>query len=468
MLAREIRTHYKRPEIVEAITRISTFGNCSRSGMKFIPRAYTDRETGEIRDAMDWYNLRPGSRKVKKKINLSSMKHYFNAVTECRTLYWTLNVFENEIYDIDYRQVDRVDGPMLSRSYTVGYTLGIDIDKERGCDIHDPDVKRAVEDMAQFFTDQLRVYLPDSVYVLYSGGGIYIMLHHGAFEKYFDRFRYSDDWDMMLLTFLDAFDCLIGDMREAFFKAFPHHVGKVKPDQLNGSQRVFKTIYSVHKTLDYAVVPLDPDDIKINFDDATLPLSDSVIARGKSWYTRWDDGTEFLNNVLKPYLENSYKNRRSVISRVDGGEVAISEIPIGYEKWAPCMKNLFELGSCGEGATRALAVFCSYLGQIGIPEDEAFEWFNMLASRWNARTSNLFESYYRNMKVPTCERLNALDNVGFPRGVSLRNLCVCAPDDRCRKVPSPLYYSDADAEKKRMESKADRVIEYKPVINIVK
>ncbi len=464
----QIREHYKRPEIVKAITRISTDGNFSRAGMKFTPCAYVDRETGELKDSMDWYNLRPGNRRAKKKIDMSKTRDYINAVTECRALYWTLNVFDKEIYNVDYKQVDKADGPMLSRVHTVGYTLGIDIDKEHGCDIHSPAVKEAVEDMAQYFTNVLREYLPNSVYVLYSGGGIYVLIHHKAFEKYFDRFRDSEEWDMMLLTFLDAFDCLIGDTREAFFKEFPQHKGKVKPDQLNGSQRVFKTLYSVHKSLDYAVVPLDVDNIKIDFDEATIPLSSSVIAKGEKWYTEYDDGTEFLNKVFKPYLENSYKNRRSVISRVDGREVEISKTPIGFENWAPCMQNLFELEECGEGATRALAVFCSYLGQMGIEEEEAYDWFNLLADRWNARKSNLFESYYRSMKVPTCERLNAIDNVGFPKGVSLRSLCVCSPDERCRKVPSPLYYSDAIAEKKRQESKKERVTDYKPVINIRK
>lgn len=63
---KDIREHYKRPEIVEAITRISTDGNFSRAGMKFTPCAYVDRETGEMKDSMDWYNLRPGNRKAKK------------------------------------------------------------------------------------------------------------------------------------------------------------------------------------------------------------------------------------------------------------------------------------------------------------------------------------------------------------------------------------------------------------------
>ena len=97
----EIRQHYKRKEIKDTISRISYSGNFSRAGMKFTPDAYRDRETGEIKDSMDWYNLKPGNRKHKKKINLSSQKDYINAVTECRTLYWTLNLFEPEIFNVD-------------------------------------------------------------------------------------------------------------------------------------------------------------------------------------------------------------------------------------------------------------------------------------------------------------------------------------------------------------------------------
>jgi hypothetical protein len=431
--------------------------------MKFTPAAYKDKITGEDKDSNDWYNMRPGSRRVKNKIDLSNRRNYMNAVTECRSLYWTLNYFEKDIYALDYKTIDKSESPMLSRAYTGAYTFGIDIDKEHGTDIHDPAAKKAVEDMAQYFTDELRKYIPNSVYVLYSGGGIYVMIHHRVFEAYFQRFKVNDDWDMMLKVLLDSFDCLIGSLRDAFFKVHPEHFGLVKPDQLNNAQRVFKTIFSIHKKLDYAVVPLDPNNIKINFDDATLPLKDNIFEIAKQWYTEYDDGASFLNS-LKPYFEEAHKRLKSMNNNYSTG-MTISNSAIPIDSWAPCMQNLYCLDECGEGQTRALAVFVSFLGQIGYQEEEARDLFNELVNRWNATPSNIFESYYKNMKVPTCDRLNDNNDIGFPKGMSLRKLNICYPQERCKCVPSPLYYTDIEADKQRRDGNLNSKKPYVKVVN---
>ena len=368
----QISEHYKNAEIMETIIRISGDGIYSRAGMKFTPNAYTAK-SGEIKDSMDWYRGRFSDRKQDYKINLSCENDYIKAVEECRSLYWTLNMFESDIFDVNYKDVEKSEKTLLSRSYTAGYTFGIDIDREHGTDIHNPEVKKAVEDMGQFFADKLREYAPNSVYCLYSGGGIYVMLHHKVFEPYFEKFRNTDEWDVMFMTLLDAFDYLIGDIRDEFFKLYPEHAGKVKPDQLNNSQRVFKTIFSIHKSLDYAVIPLDPNFICIDFERATLPLSSDVISFGHSWYCNYDDGSAFLNNTLKPYLNMVHERKQKRVStRSSGNGIEVSPIPIvDIDKWAPCMRNIYNLQTCGEGKTRALAIFVSYLGQIGIDEEYA-------------------------------------------------------------------------------------------------
>jgi hypothetical protein len=71
--------------------------------------------------------------------------------------------------------------------------------------------------------------------------------------------------------------------------------------------------------------------------------------------------------------------------------------------------------------------------------------FSTVADRWCARTSNLFESYFRKMKTPTCARLGSNDNTGFPKGVSIKHLGVCVPDLKCMNAPSPYYYVDVKA-----------------------
>jgi hypothetical protein len=395
----------------------------------------------------NWYKYSDGK---KIKLCLANRTDYTNIISnrKCRTLYWTLNYFDPEIFNVDYKYVQSYESPIISRRYTVGYTFGIDIDKEHDKDIHDPEIKKAVEDIAQYFSHRLRKYVPNSVYCLYSGGGVYILVHHRAFSQYYERYLSNSDtknpWDKMLSVLGDAFDFLIEDIRDEFFKIHPEHIGKVKTDQLNNSQRVFKTIFSIHKSLDYAVISLDPKNIKIDFERARVPLNPEVIEDGKTWYTNYDDGGNFLGKLLKPFLEKAY-NKIDSAYRFKS-DYMCSPIPIDdVKKWPPCMRNLYNLPACGEGATRALAVFASFLGQIGIKENQAQMMFDNLADRWGARKENIFISYFRKMKVPTCRRLLSDDNRGFPKGVSIKQLGVCKPEIRCLNSPSPYYYVDKKA-----------------------
>lgn len=435
---KQTEEHYKNPEIKKSIMRVSSDnGNCRAGNWDFA----------------NWYKY-PKGKKI--KLCLANEEDYTNMVETCRTLYWTLNYFDPGIFEVNYKNVRSDESPVISRRYTVGYTFGIDIDKEHGKDIHDPEVKKAVEDIAQYFSDKLRKYLPNSVYCLYSGGGIYILVHHKVFNQYYNRYLSNPDpkysWDKMLSVLGDAFDYLIEDMRDEFFKLHPEHIGKVKPDQLNNSQRVFKTIFSIHKSLDYAVIPLDPENIKIDFERATVPLKPEVINEGVVWYTKNDNGGKFLEYVLKPFLEKAYEKKEA--SYKYKSDYTCSSIPIeDLNKWPPCMRNLYTLSSCGEGATRAIAAFASFLGQIGIERNQAYKMFNELADRWGARKENIFDDYFAKMKVPTCRRLISDDNRGFPKGVSIKRLGVCKPDMRCLNSPSPYYYADKKAKLHLNDSK---------------
>jgi len=438
---KQTKQHYLRPEVRNTILRLCTDSDTSRSGHW----QDTEELNGETIDKADWYRHVNGK---KYKYNMSSPIDYTNMVLKHRTIYWTLNFFDKGIFKLDYSAIATNESPVISQKYTVGYSLGIDIDKGHGTNIHDPDVKKAVEDMGQFFSDFLREYLPNSVYCLYSGGGVYLLIHHKSLQQYYDRYLNSADpvytWEYMFQVLGNAFDMLIESKEKEFFKLHPDHVGKVKADALNNSQRVFKTIYSIHKKLDYAVIPLDPENIIIDFEKAKIPLKNDVLEDGLNWYKNFDDGGYFLVNCLKPYLEEAIKKKKSITY---DSEYRCSSVPLDdIKKWPPCMRNILTLETREDGATRALAGFASFLRQIGIPETQAREMFFSVANRWGTRTSNIFESYYGGkMKTPTCSRLCSDDNTKFPKGVSIKKLGVCVPDQRCLNSPSPYYYMDKKA-----------------------
>jgi|ERR1035437_6709321 hypothetical protein len=348
MLTRQqIKEHYSTAEIRDSIIRVSADGGSFRAGNG---------------NRCKWYKYQYGK---KVKWCLANDADYIKMALRFRTFYWTLNVFDSEIFGIDYNTVKTEDSPAISRKYTVGHTFGVDIDKEHGTDIHDLEVKKAVEDMAQYFSDKLREYVPNSVYCLYSGGGIYVMVHHKVFDQFCDRFKNDPEepWDKMAKVLGDALDYLIGHLENEFFKLHSEHIGKVKADQLNNSQRIFKTLFSIHNKLDYAVIPLNPENIKIDFENASIPLKPEIIKSGENWYTDYDHGGYLLSNLLKPFFEQSYKNINKTYQEEEKHEFNCSSIPIeDIEKWPPCMRNLFYLDCCGDGQTRALAAFASFLG----------------------------------------------------------------------------------------------------------
>ncbi|WP_462273427.1 hypothetical protein [Methanohalophilus sp.] len=433
------REHYLRPEVMETILNLAHDETFYRWGNG---------------DGVGWYYRH---KQGKYAYNLSREEDYRAIISKYRTLYWTLNLFDMRIFDTDYKEVFPEESPILSRQFTHGYTLGVDIDKGHGCDIHNPEVKQAVEDMGQYYADRLREYAPDSVHCLFSGGGIYVLLHHKAIEDYCKRFVTGNDWEEKFSTLLKAYGYVIEEIRKDFFKEYPQHEGKVKPDSLNNSKRVFKSLFSLHLKQPYVVIPLNPDNIKIDFEKAKLPLSNEVIESGKQWYQTYDTDNVFLN-YLSEYLKLAHEQSRHCTKQGQYSkfdiETDIASDMIPYEKWPPCVKNILALEKCGEGRTRALAFIAAFLGQMGVPETKAKEIFYNLANRWGATTANVFESNFMRMHVATCDKLGADDNTGYPMGVSIRNLGVCKPDPMCNSsIPSPRYYADRKANNERLMKK---------------
>lgn len=427
--------HYRRSEVKEVIMNHSKYGNIARGGNG---------------DGYTWYHK---SDKGKQHVNLSD-NHGYDLITNYhRTLYWTLNLFDVPFFSIDWNCITKEESRYKSREYTRAYSFGVDIDtvdkvNGHGANIKDPEIKAAVEACAQYYADRIREHAPDSVHVLFSGGGIYVLLHHLACRQYYEKFGDGYEghpWDYWLNVLIDAVNSYMIDIRKDFENEYLQHVGKVKPDILNNSKRVFKSIFSVHKRHDFAVIPLDPDKITIDFDRATLPLSQEVIKSGRKWYQTYDDGKRFLE-MLVPYLEKAYEKNKVVPgSGYFDPDKDISDSPILYDDWPPCIKNIVNLRYCGEGQTRALALLAAFLGQIGVPRQEAQQIFYNLANRWGAATSNIFDSYYQKMHVPRCDKLTSKEDIGFPKGISIRRLEACKPVSRCHKTGSPYYYADKKA-----------------------
>lgn len=429
--------HYSRPEIRDTIQRIAQDGENSRCGNG---------------DFTAWYKKK--KQQPQTHLNLSDKVDYNLLVGRHRTVYWTLNYFNPYFFTLnfnkklpDWEKIPKANHPRIGRLNTKGYTFSVDIDAKG--DIHDPTVKKAVEDLAQFHVSEFKKFAPKSVYVLFSGGGIYVHTHHKVFQEYFDNLEYP--YDERVQNLLNGFGAWLNDIRKRFLVKYPEHEGKTKADSLNNSKRLFKSIFSLHKSQPYSVIPLDPDNIFIDFDKAKLPLKKEVLDAGDKWYRDYDTDGRILKEVRR-YIEIA-KTRAPTKCFNNDTEYERSETPIDIEHWPPCIKNLLALDKCGEGKTRALAVLAAFMGQMGLPGQDAYSLFTDTANRWNAATTNIFESHFGIMRTPTCRTLISDNNTGYPHGRSLKIINVCKPDIQCIGIVSPRYYADKNANVERLRRK---------------
>ena len=192
---------------------------------------------------------------------------------------------------------------------------------------------------------------------LYSCGGIYVHLHHGLFAVDVGNTDLTPEARKEQFQILcKAYNQIIGEISQAFFREHPEHIGKVKFDQLNNQKRTFKTIFSIHKRLPFAVIPLDPTAIKISFEKASLPLSDEVLQEGAQWYQSFDPSEK--EAVMGPLKDKIRAVRAVTRDRPSGradGEISKLEEPLDLADFAPCMQGIIEEAEDREGRHRALA-----------------------------------------------------------------------------------------------------------------
>jgi hypothetical protein len=258
------RAHYVRPEIRKVILDFCQDSN----------------EWRALNGDDGWYiAAKEGN------VRLRTPGDYDSTINKHRTLYATLDTFSADVKQVtklwDNTQ-NRPAEPIGTFKDCLAYTLGADIDS-LGDIINDPSVRDAVEDAARFLVQKLKdAGISKSIYSLFSGGGIYVFLHH-------ELFRSKPEWipeerERALRSLTGSYNMFLVDVETKFFQQHPEHRGKVKIDKINNQKRKFKCIFSIHKKHDLAVIPIDPNDIKINFDRARIPLSAEVLAEGAGWY----------------------------------------------------------------------------------------------------------------------------------------------------------------------------------------
>ena len=367
---------------------------------------------------------------------LNAKEDYDHVTSKDRTLYQTLNVFDPSLWMISRPKEEITsDNPLGTPADTVAYTLGTDIDKGHGCDIEDPETRKAVEAAAQFLVDFLKMQgVHDSVWVLFSGGGIYVELHHEICKP-----KSKEDRAEFFELVTDRYNRLIAHVSEEFFTTYPEYVGRVKYDALNNSKRIFKCILSIHKSKPYAVTPLNRDAIKIDTERARFPVSDEMLAECRDWYSSYDPAEQipFLK-LLDEFKETGEEQRKKATKQF--AEVWQSSEKIAEEHFPPCIKHIIETPNEGTGKTRFTAILTTYLNQMGWSEDDAWNLVNKISDRNGVgNIQHIFSSNFGRIRCPSCKTIQE-DGAGYPH-MGLRGLDVCKQDDKCPGCKWPGGYT---------------------------
>ncbi|MDD3710627.1 MAG: hypothetical protein WCY97_08855 [Methanothrix sp.] len=427
-----MRDHYRRPEVRETILRVCRDGQ--GDGLRGL-----NGDEG-------WYKTLPNG-----KVRLRGPEDYDDTTAKSRSLYITADVFEPVVFEHSEDWVDpkgrygvgRPAQPIGTRGNLMAYTLFADIDAvadpadntSRSKIFHEGR-KEAIEAAAQYLVDHLKEHgVSKSVHVAFSGQGIYVMIHHSLSRA--QAGTTPDYRDSDYKAWLLAFNALLADVERRFFEDHPEHRGRVKIDKLNNQKRKVKCVLSVHKTLDFAVVPLDPDKIEIDFEAAQLPLSDEVLERARVWYQDQgdDDERHALVELIRPYAK---KVKGEIGARSDSGRIPRSEVLLAPDEWCPFYRNLLEYGDT-VGKHRALGALAAWLYQAGWPEEAALGLWSEVAERANV-DPRIFGTSYGVIHSPSCDTIQSKSS-GYPR-LGFGDLDVCRPDDRCKGRKWPGQYGN--------------------------
>ena len=414
-----------------------TIEHYERQAVKEVILRYCQGEQGAraLNSDEHWYK---GTDDINHTVALRGPADYEDTIKRGRTLYATLDILEQAVFERDSKwdeKAGRPEVPLGTLAECLAFTMGTDIDGIG--DIRSLAVKEAVEAAAQFHVDYLRERgIEKNVHCLYSGGGIYVHLHHGLFAVEVGNTDLTPGARKEQFQILcKAYNQIIGEISQAFFREHPEHIGRVKFDQLNNQKRTFKTIFSIHKRLPFAVIPLDPTAIKISFEKASLPLSDEVLQEGAQWYQSFDPSEKAaLGPLLRDKIEAIRAVTRDMTAGSTDGEISRLEEPLDLADFAPCMKNIIEKAEDREGRHRALAVLATYLYQMGWPEDRAFDLWLEVADRCGVE-SRIFETTFGWVSCPLCSTM-LQDTGGYPH-LNLHGMGFCVPDEHCKGCQWP-------------------------------
>jgi len=132
------------------------------------------------------------------------------------------------------------------------------------------ELKETVKEAIKFVYEKFCwISSPKVVYLMDSGGGFYVFVHHRVTLPISKRFNKKEK-GQIFKELCKRFNNFLRAVREEAKQKVPNFEKTLKIDLLNNNNRQFKVIFSLHKTIDDTYVhPIDPQ--CIDFDEPPWP-----------------------------------------------------------------------------------------------------------------------------------------------------------------------------------------------------
>jgi hypothetical protein len=430
-----IQEHYQRPEIKSKILE------------------FCDSRRALNGDMIKWYHYEDNS--IRRLLNPDT--DYDEIISKHRTLYATLDLFDKEIFNKKQEYESSIDKKNVSRDGSVlgtledceAYSLGIDIDTmdtEEGDITKSKRLQLGIENAISFLLKKFKnIGVEKSIHILYSGGGAYFIIHHELFKA--PEHLTGNERAGIFKKVHATFNMFITDLLKEFQQIYPQYDGMIKFDALNNQKRVFKTIYSIHKRLNLAVIPLDKSDLHLDISKAKLPISDEIIELGKSWYKDYDySESEALVKALIIYdkiakiklekMNTKYDNRNKKKEFRSYNKIK----PTEFCPWLMALLN--RARSTSAGKTRVIAGIATMLPHAGYSDEESIRiTMDMANDAGLGERIDLVTDHVYNINAPSCHKIQSVGS-HYPN-LGYGDLdCKCVPNETCakRKCEFPFHY----------------------------
>jgi len=204
----------------------------------------------------------------------------FDKLKTCRTIYCTLNFVKKP------ESFGKGRLPSYKHIETMNLFADVDLQDEIKEDVKQkgfrPEKLREVGvDVIYFMYDKFVEFAgdPNSVLLLDSGGGFYVLIHHNVLTPIAREF--GEKRGIIFQEVCKRFNRQLKVIREEISAKIPEFSKYFKIDLLNNVNRLFKAPMSVHKSLPYVVHPINPKDP--DFEEMVLNKEEGLIHEHRYW-----------------------------------------------------------------------------------------------------------------------------------------------------------------------------------------